>query len=340
MRITRIFRVAFLFSLFYIGVYIGVAPQAQAQARVFRTEDQRWIVLLPDGAWRYDDTPADTIRVTTTKTATTVPTAVPIPEKAAAPKITEPTREPNIAIDSTKPTVNIDPREGAEFLTPEEEARLKAAAAQSETQRDAANLEKTPKKEKKEKIPKKTTKEVVTVAPKKITKKQPKAPPPSCDLLINEIDEFTGQEKKITKERQFFAFTPEAARKYMRADDYLKCDGHLSRIGSYKTLHLTFTIDSQYGQSEYGEIGDNSSLIIKLIDGSTVELTCDKGDMGRVDKIKSQTIYSVFYIMDPSFERQLQKGEVSRVRVVWSVGFEDYEVYDLDFFKEQFKCID
>ncbi|MEY4925928.1 MAG: hypothetical protein RI894_364 [Bacteroidota bacterium] len=232
---------------------------------------------------------------------------------------------------SIAPQALAEVREGADFLTPEEEYRLKAAATQAGTKQDENIKIKTEKvKQKKQPKPEKAVVKEV---------KKPKAAAAGCELVVNEIDEFTGKEKKSTKARVFFTHTPEAAKKYMRSDDYLTCTGYLSRVGAYKTLSLTIVVDTPFGQSEYGEISTNSSLMIRMIDGTTVELYCDKGDAGHVDKIKNQTIYNVFYILESSFEAQLKRGEVSRARLVWSVGFEDYELYNLDFFTEQFGCI-
>jgi hypothetical protein len=235
-----------------------------------------------------------------------------------------------VQIDSTKKAPN--DAVGSEFATPEDEYRTKAAAAGASTKQDDALNSARVKKPKKEKKDKKTAETESKKENKPQKPKKVKEMPSYCALQIDEIDEFTGKEKKIGKPITLFSFTPEAARKYMRSEDYLSCTANFSRIGAYKTLHLTITIDSQFGQSEYGSIADHSSLIIKMIDGSTVELYCDKGDVGRVDKIKNQTIYSVFYIVEPSFERQLNNGEASRVRLV-------YELYDVDFFTKQITCI-
>lgn len=237
-------------------------------------------------------------------------------------------------IDTLKKVVS--EQVGSEFATPEDEYRTKAASAGATTKQDDA-LTSARKNQKNKKETKSKKDEKVEETPKKA--KKVKEAPSYCTLMTNEVDEFTGKEKKIGKPITLFTHTPEAARKFMRSDDYLNCSANFSRIGSFKTLHLTITVDSQFGQSEYGTIEDNSALIIKMIDGSTVELVCDKGDQGRVDKIKNQTIYNVFYIVESSFERQLNGGEASKVRLVWSVGFEDYELYDVDFFTRQIKCV-
>ena len=253
----------------------------------------------------------------------------------AATSETPPT---NINIPTAPVIGDTPPTNPSAFATPDDEymKRIKDAASPALNKQDAAvgGIEVAPKTSSKNTISKKAKSETTRAAPtpkKKISL--------NCDLQTDIVDEFTGKEKKATKGRTFFSYTPEAAKKYMRADDYLTCTGYLSRVGALKALHLTFTIDSQYGQQEYGEIPDGSNFMVKMIDDSTVDLFIDKGDKGRIDRINNRTIYNVFCIIEPGMEKKLKSGEVSKVRMVWAVGFEDYEVYNLDFFKEQFPCV-
>ncbi len=390
-----------------LGIICFFSLSLNAQIRVLNDE-KKWIILMPDGSWHYDEAEKKETKVEPSGAATIKSKSQELPVKVESPVSTPSTKvvivdgvEKNIPNSSTKkdtlpsppagmeyrtimvdgveksilvqsskkievpleikpktpstepnktafeelgtpvpplksdstvtPKAVTEVHEGSEFLTPEEEYRLKAAATQAGTAQND-NIKIKPEKVKSKKQPK----------PEKVVVKEvkkPKAAAAGCELTVNEIDEFTGKEKKSTKSRVFFTHTPEAAKKYMRSEDYLTCTGYLSRVGAYKTLNLTIVVDSPYGQTEYGEISNNSSLMIRMIDGSTVELYCDKGDAGHVDKIKNQTIYNIFYILESSFEAQLKRGEVSRARLVWSVGFEDYELYNLDFFTEQLGCI-
>jgi len=80
-------------------------------------------------------------------------------------------------------------------------------------------------------------------------------------------------------------------------------------------------------------------LIIKLINGTTVTLLSQEFDPGTVDMSKLKTFYTTAYLIGPKDEKELMKAEVDKVRVIWDVGYEDYEVYELDFFIDQLNCI-
>jgi hypothetical protein len=59
-----------------------------------------------------------------------------------------------------------------------------------------------------------------------------------------------------------------------------------------------------------------------------------------VDEINGKTIYRTYFSMDKGELKKLQKSEVIKVRMLWSIGYEDYEVNELDFFINQLNCLE
>lgn len=165
----------------------------------------------------------------------------------------------------------------------------------------------------------------------------PKAP---CDMAFDAIDEFSGKRRRDVASRQFFAYTSDQLRPYMKGLDYISCQGYLSSIsGGYNFLYLTFKIRSENAQREFGVLEKGSPLTVRFLDGSTVKLFNAKTDIGIPDPLERSVTYRAKYNIDSSAEKILRKNEVDKVRVVWGTGYEDYEVYELDFFIEQFDCL-
>jgi hypothetical protein len=50
--------------------------------------------------------------------------------------------------------------------------------------------------------------------------------------------------------------------------------------------------------------------------------------------------YRVHYAIAQDQMSFLSKSEVDKIRVFWSSGYEEYEVYQLDFFMKQLACLD
>jgi len=102
---------------------------------------------------------------------------------------------------------------------------------------------------------------------------------------------------------------------------------------------LEITIASEHAQRDYGIIEKGSVLNIKLMDDTNVKLFNNKTDVGVSNELTNSVTYQAQYVVSPGAEKVLRKNEIDKIRVIWSSGYEDYEVYDLDFFINQFRCL-
>ncbi|MEM8909240.1 MAG: hypothetical protein AAGD05_15445, partial [Bacteroidota bacterium] len=91
---------------------------------------------------------------------------------------------------------------------------------------------------------------------------------------------------------------------------------------------------------EFGVLEKGSILSVKLLNGDAVKLFNTKTSTGTVSKLNKTTVYRGQYLISSDQQKQLKKSEVDKVRIVWSTGYEDYDVYELDFFLDQFNCLD
>lgn len=166
----------------------------------------------------------------------------------------------------------------------------------------------------------------------------PKSP---CTLTFNGIDEFSGKKRKDVKKQKLFSYTSDQLAPYFKDRDYITSHGYVSSIsGGFKLIYLHFDIVSENAQREFGSLPKGSILSIKFIDGTTVKLANQKTDRGILNSVEKVVSYRAQYIVDSATEKALRKKEVDKVRVVWGTGYEDYDVYELDFFVNQFNCLD
>ncbi len=165
-------------------------------------------------------------------------------------------------------------------------------------------------------------------------------PDPKCELAFDGVDDFSGKKRRDVASQFFFSYTNDDLRAYYKERDFISCEAYLSSLtGGFKFLTLTLTIASETAQRSYGIIEKGSIIHIKLLNGNTVKMFNNKTDIGKVDPLDKSTTYVAQYIISSSDEKQLKKSEVDKVRMIWSTGYEDYEVYELDFFKNQFECL-
>ncbi len=166
-------------------------------------------------------------------------------------------------------------------------------------------------------------------------------PAPRCEMLYEGQDRVTGTQRRDVAPMLFFAHTPEALRNIMRGRNYLEAWGRLAAItGGYRFLVLEIRVASKAAPQAFGHLPKGSRLDIVLLDGDIIRLVNNVMERGRWDEQKEAWVYTPQYNIDAQTERKLRNAEVDKVRIYWSSGYEDYEVFELDFFRHQFNCLD
>lgn len=165
-------------------------------------------------------------------------------------------------------------------------------------------------------------------------------PTPDCNLEFDGVDEFIGKKRKDVAKDLFFTHTEDDMRRYMKEDEYIICEGNLTQIsGGTLLLNLFFSIKSNDAKRAFGLLDKGSVILIKLIDGTKITLANNQADAGVYDTRTRRHNYTAQYIINSGQEKKLRNGEVDKVRVIWETGYEDYEVYNLDFFANQMRCL-
>jgi hypothetical protein len=166
-------------------------------------------------------------------------------------------------------------------------------------------------------------------------------PVKNCRYTFEGVDAKTNRVRRDLEPQPLFNFTDEKLRMFLKDKEYLRCQGYLSAVdGGFRVLTLEFTFASPNAREAYGFIEKGSMLAIKLLDGNFVNLTSGAMDRGSYDTKNGLLTYRVQYPIDHALLPFLQRSEVDKVRVFWSSGFEEYEVYNLDFFTRQVACLD
>jgi hypothetical protein len=164
-------------------------------------------------------------------------------------------------------------------------------------------------------------------------------PKRACQVAFAGQDEERNLYRRDLESELLFSYTDERLRPYLQGKEYLTCEAYMSSVGGYRYLTLDFTFAYPNAQEAYGFIDRNSMLSIKLMNGDFINLRAGQMDRGKYDTIKQELSYSVFYPIDRSFIGLLKDSEIDLLRVFWSSGFEEYPIYQMDFFKRQLRCL-
>ena len=174
--------------------------------------------------------------------------------------------------------------------------------------------------------------------PQKDTRLNP--PPYACVFTHNEVDKFSGKMRRDLKPVILFTYTPKDLRPFLRDREYITCRGYLADLSDgLLFLSLEFSIASNNAQAAFGGIPNGSILSLLLMDGESLRLINSKSDTGYYDPDLGSYIYRSQFQISGVQERILQSAELDQMRVIWSTGYEDYEVFELDFFRNQINCL-
>jgi hypothetical protein len=161
----------------------------------------------------------------------------------------------------------------------------------------------------------------------------------NCRFAFDVIDEFTGVQKKGLDTRLFFAYTPDKYRKFIKKNDFIRCEGFLSQSSEGgMALNIHLSIASREAKQKFGSIKANSAMVIRTMEGKEYYLMTYPGATPEV--VDNSTHYQCSFAINKSDLKNLQKAEIDQVKISFQKGFQSYDVFYLDFLIDQFPCFE
>lgn len=164
-------------------------------------------------------------------------------------------------------------------------------------------------------------------------------PENQCKIKLKGIDKRTRKERTELESAFLFGYTHPNIKSYFKEKDYLTCNAKLSKVGGLYYLSLEIRIASIKANKTYGSLDKGSSIRIKLLDGETVHLYNISGATGIIEPLTGVTVYQTNYPMEKGEYKQLSKTELDKIGIIWSTGYEEYEIYEVDFLMNQAECL-
>lgn len=160
-----------------------------------------------------------------------------------------------------------------------------------------------------------------------------------CAMQLDQVDPVTKQRRLVVDQSQLFTHTDEELRPYFRDENLLECVAFLSSVEGFKYLTVKFIIASPNAKHNFGMLQQQALLRIKLINGTFLNFYNIQADRGIIDQYTGNTIFTGNYSLGKTAEKVLLSSEVDKMRVVWSTGYEDYDIHEVDFFMNQINCL-
>jgi len=161
-----------------------------------------------------------------------------------------------------------------------------------------------------------------------------------CNIKIDEVDEFTGKRRKTTESELLFTYTRDEIRPYYKDREHTVCNANVTAMGGgIYVFSLEIAIASRTAEQEYGGILSSATLMVVLLDGTTISMINNRTDRGKYDAVRDVHTFQGNYQIPPKQVKDLVEGEIDKIRVVWEKGYDTYEVYEMDFLSNHLKCL-
>lgn len=176
--------------------------------------------------------------------------------------------------------------------------------------------------------------QLMFVAPQALTSEAPE-----CNIIYNGIDLETKKHRIEIAPAMLLQHTPPVVKSELQEGNLMYLRGQIVQIDDIPQLHLNIRINSQKALEYYGTVSAGYILKIILLDGKEVKLTCTAGSGGIANDNRG-FIYPLGYELDKRDLKTLSKQEVDKIGIQWSTGYEEYPIYEIDFFINQIACLE
>lgn len=160
-----------------------------------------------------------------------------------------------------------------------------------------------------------------------------------CDIAFDDYDANLDEKRKSTSYHHLFSYTHPKTKSFFKTKDFLNADVSMERVGKLYFINLKVKMNSKDASKTYGYIGKEDRINIELLDGKKVFGQSIMVSEGEIEPYSGATIYSIIYKLEKEDFKLLAKKLVSSIGIIWSTGYEEYEIYDVDLIKNQANCV-
>ena len=105
-------------------------------------------------------------------------------------------------------------------------------------------------------------------------------------------------------------------------------------------LVLDIVIKSRDAVKNYGIIESGAPMKIELLNGESAYLFAVSNFQGKFVPNSNEVKYTALFVINKAEYKLLKKSEINQVGMMWSSGYEKYDVYNIDLVKKQLDCLD
>ena len=104
-------------------------------------------------------------------------------------------------------------------------------------------------------------------------------------------------------------------------------------------LKLYVKVISKDAAKNYGIVQRGNLLKITLISGKSINSNAIADAMPSIENYTGHNYYQILYPLTNDDINALEKTPLDTLGMMWSSGFESYDIYDVDVLMQQINCV-
>jgi len=146
-------------------------------------------------------------------------------------------------------------------------------------------------------------------------------------------------DKTYTPLRHLFDYTPDKLKDHFTENDYISSLAQVVKSDKNYFFNIQIKIHSSLARDTYGGIEKGSALRIEMINGDKIILYNLKRDFGVFNQETEKMVYNLVYRIKTDDLKSLEKLDIDKIGVIWTTGYEDYEIFETDFLIKHINCL-
>ena len=162
---------------------------------------------------------------------------------------------------------------------------------------------------------------------------------PGCKIAYDDYDASLKKDRKTLAPEPIFSYTHPRLKPVFKTENFLDAEAYLSRIGKNNYLVINVRLHSKDAGNAYGAVRKGEMVRIHLIGPHKVYGYATYSTQGDIEPYSGDMVYELIYLLEDSDVKKLEDYPIKDIGIVWTSGYEQYEVYDVDILQRQARCL-
>jgi len=161
-----------------------------------------------------------------------------------------------------------------------------------------------------------------------------------CKVVENGIDPVSLKSKILIGSETIIEYTHPKLESFYKDESFITAEAGMMLLDKTYYLVLDIVIKSRDAVKNYGVIEAGAPMKVELLNGESAYLFSASNVAGSFIPDSNKVSYQAVFTVNKSEYKLLKKSEVDNIGIMWSSGYEKYDVYNVDLVMNQLACLE